>query len=85
MAEISVDGTVLAFAAGVSVASGLLFGIMPGLQAMKLNLAQAMHDALRRVRMAFRYTCSKKGTAVLWPRASPAVKTSRGTGPSALG
>ena len=36
-------------------------------------------------RMAFRCTCSKKGTAALWPRASPAVKTSRGTGPSALG
>ncbi len=35
--------------------------------------------------MAFRCTCSKKGTAALWPRASPAVKTSRGTGPSALG
>src|ERR1022692_3532488 len=34
--------------------------------------------------MAFRCTCSKKGTAALWPRASPAVKTSRGTGPSAL-
>ena len=40
---------------------------------------------LRRVRMAFRSTCSRKETAVLWPRASAAVKTSRGTGPSALG
>ena len=42
-------------------------------------------SALRRVRMDSRCTCSKKGTAALWPRASPAVKTSREMGPSAWG
>src|SRR5262249_55607334 len=47
MAEISVDGRVLAFAAVVSFVSGLLFGVVPGLQAMKLNLAQAMHESGR--------------------------------------
>jgi putative ABC transport system permease protein len=47
MAEISVDGKVLAFAAAVSFVSGLLFGVVPGLQAMKLNLAQAMHESGR--------------------------------------
>src|SRR5437016_3943575 len=39
--------------------------------------ASSCGGALRRARVGFRCTCSKNGTAALWLRASPAVRTSR--------
>ena len=45
--------------------------------------ASSCGGGLRRARVGCRCTCSKKGTAALWLRASPAVRTSREMGPSA--
>src|SRR3954464_4094242 len=41
--EVHIDGTVLAFALGASVVSGVLFGLLPALTSSQLKL----HDALR--------------------------------------
>ena len=45
--EISIDGHVLAFTAGISLLSGLVFGMIPAWQASKPNLQQALKESER--------------------------------------
>lgn len=45
MAEVGVDGTVLAYALVVSVVTGLLFGLAPALTAMRPDLAQVLRGS----------------------------------------
>jgi predicted permease len=45
--EVTVDGTVLAFAAGIALLTGLLFGLMPALRAYKMGMVAAMHEGGR--------------------------------------
>ena len=47
LSEIRIDMTVLVFAAGVSVAAGLLFGTMPALRASGGGLIEPLRDAQR--------------------------------------
>jgi putative ABC transport system permease protein len=49
MQEISVDGTVLWFTAGLSLASALLFGLFPALSIAGSNLAEALRSSARSV------------------------------------
>jgi len=49
MQEIDVDGTVLFFTAGLSLASGLLFGLFPALSVTGSNLAEALKSSTRSV------------------------------------
>ncbi len=44
LGEVVVDGTVLAFAAGVSLLTGLLFGLVPALQRARVPLTTLMRD-----------------------------------------
>jgi putative ABC transport system permease protein len=44
---IGVDWTVLAFALGVSIATGLLFGLVPALQATRVDLRETLNEAGR--------------------------------------
>src|SRR5262249_5014931 len=41
-ARISMDGAVLAFTVGISVLTGMLFGIAPALQTMKVDLNESL-------------------------------------------
>jgi putative ABC transport system permease protein len=45
--RIGVDWTVVAFAFGVSVATGLVFGLVPALQATRVDLREALNEAGR--------------------------------------
>jgi predicted permease len=45
--EVTVDGTVLAFTAGIALLTGLLFGLMPALRAYKMGMVAAMHEGGR--------------------------------------
>lgn len=48
LAEVGIDGRVLAFTAGLSLATGLLFGLVPGLQvAARRDLARALGSLSR--------------------------------------
>jgi len=49
MQEIDVNGTVLFFTAGLSLASGLLFGLFPALSVAGSNLAEALRRSSRSV------------------------------------
>ncbi|HSG07336.1 MAG TPA: ABC transporter permease [Longimicrobiales bacterium] len=42
--DIQLDGTVLAFAFGISLATGVLFGLAPALQAARTNMVPALRD-----------------------------------------
>jgi predicted permease len=44
---VSVDGTVLAFTAGLSIATGLFFGLAPAVQGSHVELQSVMRDASR--------------------------------------
>ena len=46
-AEMSVDGTVLAYTAMISIVSGIAFGVAPALRASRLDLNEALKDASR--------------------------------------
>jgi putative ABC transport system permease protein len=45
--NVVIDGSVLLYAAGVTLATALLFGLVPALQASKPNLGAALKDAAR--------------------------------------
>ena len=45
--EISLDSRVLLFSAGVSLLTGIVFGLAPALQASKSNFAESLKDATR--------------------------------------
>ena len=45
--EVTVNGTVLAFTAGIALLTGLLFGLMPALRAYKMGMVAAMHEGGR--------------------------------------
>ncbi|HKQ93853.1 MAG TPA: ABC transporter permease [Blastocatellia bacterium] len=45
MSGVSLDGRVLAFTAAVTLLTGLIFGLVPALQASKPNLTETMKDA----------------------------------------
>jgi predicted permease len=47
LADIAVDGRVLAFALGVSLATGLAFGLGPALHASRGDTARGLHEGLR--------------------------------------
>jgi putative ABC transport system permease protein len=47
LSEISLDSRVLFFSAGVSLVTGILFGLAPALQASKSALAESLKDATR--------------------------------------
>jgi len=56
IAEVGIDGPVLLFALGVTLATGLLFGLAPALQASRPDLAATLKDGARgsRGRASFR-------------------------------
>ena len=47
MEEVSLSGGVLAFTAGLTVLTGLLFGFMPALRAYAMGIASGMRDGAR--------------------------------------
>jgi putative ABC transport system permease protein len=47
MSNVSLDGRVLAFTAGITLLTGVIFGVVPALQASKPNLNETMKDAGR--------------------------------------
>ena len=47
MEEVSVDGRVLAFTAGLTILTGLLFGLMPAVRAYSMGIAGGMRDGAR--------------------------------------
>lgn len=47
MEEVSLSGRVLAFTAGLSLLTGLLFGLMPALRAYAMGIAAGMRDGAR--------------------------------------
>ena len=49
LSEVSLNGTVLAFAVGLSVLTGLLFGVLPALRISRLDPALAMREGTRTV------------------------------------
>src|SRR4029079_10780731 len=49
LAEVRVDRAVVAFAAGLSVLTGLLFGVFPALQMLKRAAAEGLREASRGV------------------------------------
>jgi len=49
LSEASLNGTVLAFAVGISVLTGLLFGVLPALRISRLDPALVMHEGTRTV------------------------------------
>jgi putative ABC transport system permease protein len=61
LSDIAVDGMVLAFALGVSVASGLLFGILPALRASRAS----NRPALRAARGAMLPAAERRATRLL--------------------
>jgi putative ABC transport system permease protein len=46
-AEITIDGWTLAFTLGVSLATGLLFGVLPAIQASKQDLQHVLKEGMR--------------------------------------
>ena len=44
---VSIDGTTLAFTVGISVLTGLLFGLIPAFQASRLSAASVLHSSTR--------------------------------------
>lgn len=42
--EVSIDGRVLMFSLGISIVTGLIFGLAPALQASKLNLTETLKE-----------------------------------------
>jgi predicted permease len=49
LSEVSLNGTVLAFAVGVSVFTGMLFGVLPALRISQLDPALALREGTRTV------------------------------------
>ena len=47
MEEVRLSGTVLAFTAGLTVLTGLLFGFMPALRAYAMGIASGIHEGAR--------------------------------------
>jgi predicted permease len=47
--DTSIDGQVLAFVAGISMLTGVVFGLIPALRATKVDLASAMKESSRSV------------------------------------
>ena len=63
--EVSVDGVVLAFALGVSVAVGMVFGAMPALQWSRLALLRTLNEGSTRSAGGFRLLRSNRLRALL--------------------
>jgi putative ABC transport system permease protein len=47
MSDVSLDGRVLAFSAAITLVTGLVFGLIPALQASRVNLNEAIKDGGR--------------------------------------
>src|SRR5262249_36072572 len=45
--EITIDGHVLLFSAGVSLLTGIVFGVVPAAQGSKPNFGEALKDSMR--------------------------------------
>src|SRR6185369_14665157 len=45
--NVNIDGTVLLFTLGISLATGLLFGLAPAFRTMKVNLSDTLKDGAR--------------------------------------
>ena len=61
LAETGIDGWVLAFTLGVSVAASLLFGLAPALQISRVDLNDALKQgAARAVRRRRRAACARR-------------------------
>jgi len=55
MDEAAIDGTVLAFAALTSIGTGLLFGLVPALQASRVNVLATLNEAGMSAMGGFRF------------------------------
>ncbi|MGH9771971.1 MAG: ABC transporter permease [Candidatus Acidiferrales bacterium] len=58
--EASLDGRVVAFAIGVSIVTGILFGLAPAFQVIRRDLARALQEAMTRGQVGARNTRLRK-------------------------
>ena len=65
LADVALDGTVLAFAAGLSVVAGLLFGTLPALAWSRVDLTRTLNTGLGAVAGGFGSLRTNRGQAVL--------------------
>ena len=66
--QVSIDGVALAFAAGLSIVVGLLFGAAPALQWSRIDLVRTLNEGGRQVRGAVLEYSARTGRARRSPR-----------------